>query len=356
MSSAVSRVERAIAGARRLADPSDPLGIAARARLPVTTGLSPEGVELALGRCLELSPSPDEVRALVASTPPAPRAHVLLSAEPFVAAHRAIAIALAASEEVFVRASRREPHMASLLREAAGGFDLVPDLAPEPGDHVWAYGSDEGLASFAASLPPGVVLHGHGAGFGVAVVTAESDVDHAAAAVAEDVVVLDQRGCASPRAALSIGSAEGAERFARALASALVEAERRVPRGPRSARDEAEVRRYLDAARVAGTALAAGHGAVGVGDKLFAAPQQRCLHVARFATDDEAVRAFAGVATDVTVLGGAGRSVERLAQIAPSARRVPLGSMQRLPFDGPVDRRPWRGVRPSGARDDQGGV
>ncbi len=45
---ALARVRRVVAAGRRIADPADTLGREARARLPETSGLSPEGVELAL--------------------------------------------------------------------------------------------------------------------------------------------------------------------------------------------------------------------------------------------------------------------------------------------------------------------
>src|SRR5690606_37489414 len=140
----LERVARYIEQARRLRAPADPLGAAARRELPAATGLSAAGVELALQEYLELDPSHQELETLCASTPEAARAHVLLSANVFVAAHRAIAVALAASEHVFVRPSRREPVMARLLHDASGdAFRIVSELAPVSGDHLYVYGSAE---------------------------------------------------------------------------------------------------------------------------------------------------------------------------------------------------------------------
>ncbi|HMJ11995.1 MAG TPA: proline dehydrogenase, partial [Polyangiaceae bacterium] len=96
----LGRVRRAVKAAACIADPAHPLGIRARAELPSATSLSPENVELCLRECLETSPSEAELMQLLKSTPLAPAAHVLLSANVFVGAHRAIAVALAASARV----------------------------------------------------------------------------------------------------------------------------------------------------------------------------------------------------------------------------------------------------------------
>src|SRR5690606_16289101 len=163
-----ARLERLLEAARGIRDPETPLGREARARLSVSTGLSAAGIELAISKCLETHPTEAELERLAASVESAPRAHVLLSANVFTAAHRAIALALAASEQVFVRPSRREPEMARLLlRGAPGLFTLVDPLEPEPGDALFAYGSDVTLNELRAALAPGVRLHGHGSGFGI---------------------------------------------------------------------------------------------------------------------------------------------------------------------------------------------
>ena len=116
-----ARLEPLLLSARSLADATTERGKLARTRLIASSGLSAEGVDLALTSCLEIAPIEAEIEALVRSTPTAQVAHVLLSANVFVAAHRAIAIGVAASETVCVRASRREPEMAELLLAGAPG-------------------------------------------------------------------------------------------------------------------------------------------------------------------------------------------------------------------------------------------
>lgn len=335
------RVERLLRAARTLADPTTELGRRARAELPETTRLSPEGVELALAECLEIQPTEAELTALAGSVRPAPRTLVLLPANVFVAAHRAIALALAASETVLVRPSRREPLFAELLARAEPGlFELVRELEPRPGDSLWAYGGDETLASVRSRLPGGVELHAQGPGYGVAVVGRESVTEATALALARDLVPFDQRGCLSPRAALVTGSADDARRFAELVAAALAELERAVPLGALDAEERADAARFRDTAAYAGALFPAGSGAVATfsGSGRVLAPSGRNLAV--FAVES-AHDALTPVAAELTALGLVVPSGERerLSRAFPGARTSALGAMQRPPFDGPADRR-----------------
>jgi hypothetical protein len=338
----VNRVQRLLAGARKIADPDHPLGRRARAILPRATGLSLEGVELALTRCLETAPSDAELCALSARVPPAPHAHVLLSANVFVAAHRAIALALAQSADVAVRPSRREPEMPRLLAEACPGlFRLVDELAPTPGDHVWAYGSDETLSKLRGELPAGIVYHAHGHGIGLAVVDAATEPGGAARALADDVIAFDQRGCLSPRIALVIGDAQAARDFAVAIARELARLGHDVPRGSLDPDELADIARYRDSMLYAAELLHAGKGYVGLdaeGRHVLVPPVGRNLHVVRI---DDPAPPLAALGARIAAIGVAGppELERRLSELLPRARLGPLGSMQRPPFDGPVDLR-----------------
>lgn len=345
ISARLARVERLVEAARRIADPADALGRRARELLPGATGLSAEGVEYALRRCLETQPTWSELRKLCEGAPATPRAHVLLSSNVFVAAHRAIAIALAASARVEVRASRREPEMVRLLVEGShGAFKLVDDLVPSPGDHVWAYGTDATLKSLRGELPAGVVLHAHGAGIGVAVVEPEAQdikLAIAARALAEDVVAFDQRGCASPRGAFVVGGADATRTFAEALVKELARLEHDVPRGELSRDELAEQTRWRDTALYAAELLPAGKGAVGLdveGGAVVVPPIGRNVHVMRV---DDASGVLASLAPSIVCAGVAGpaRATEEVRELLPRARVTALGKMQRPPLDGPVDLR-----------------
>jgi len=121
---------------------------------------------------------------------------------------------------------------------------------------IVASGSDEALRDVAARRPKASRLVGYGHRFSLAVVDADgcagSALDEAAAELALDVALWDQSGCLSPICAHVVGGESGApERFARALAGALADLARDLPRGEtpteahariRSERDEAAMR------------------------------------------------------------------------------------------------------------------
>lgn len=338
-----SRLERLLCGARRLADPADSLGRTARARLSRSSGLSPENVEWGLRHALEAAPSEAELDELGASVEPRARSHVLLSANVFVAAHRAIALALAASPQVYVRPSRREPEMTELLAEAAPGvFERVSELAPRPGDQVFAYGRAETLQRVADSLPVGVTLWRHGPGFGVVVASSPGpDSTDLARALSVDIAAFEQRGCLSPRVLLYEGGRDGASELARSVASALAERQREVPLGQLSEDERADIARYRDTLLYTGELYPAGDGFVGVaaaGSPLTLAPVGRNLHIIPVR---DAATQLASVATAVTTFAYVGPEAQRvrLAATLPNARVAEPGRMQTPRFDGPVDRR-----------------
>jgi hypothetical protein len=337
------RVRALVDGAARLADGTTELGRRARRELVAATGLSPEGVELALAESLEARVTDAELVKFCALVAPVPAAHVLLSANVFVAAHRAIALALAGSSRVAVRPSRREPVFARLLAEAAPDlFVVTSELSPAPGDAMWAYGADETLARVRASLPPDVAFHAHGSGIGVAVVDAAHADRDAARALARDVVPFDQRGCLSPRAVLFVGTPYEARAFAALVATELAELGERVPLGVLSPDEAADVTRFRDAFTVAGSVEPAGPGWIATGGPaaLAVAPIGRNLAITPC---DDPVRLLKPHASLVAALGSlAGRELQAsLLRALPDARPSPLGRMQRPPFDGPVDRRSW---------------
>ncbi len=350
----LGRVERVVAAGRRVADPGDPLGAEARRRLPGVSGLSPEGVELALADHLEVCPTADDLAALVGGAGSAPACHVVLSANVCVAALRAFAVAVATSEAVRVRPSRRDPVLAEILAAAlaedarfaaAGGLvAIVAEVAPRPGDELHVYGSDATVAALRPSVAAGVVVRGHGTGLGLAVIGAGCDLGGAAAALARDVVAFDQRGCLSPRVALVEGCAARAESFAVALDRELAAWGDRVPRGAMALEAVAEVALYRSAIEAIGTFHAGRAHAVGVDPSpraIVLAPADRVVHVVAAEAAD-AARLVGPWAPLVAALGAddlAAPLARAVAGITPGARRSALGSMQRPPLDGPVDRR-----------------
>lgn len=341
------RLYALLAAAEALADARSSFGKQARELLPATTGLSPEGVDHALRECLEHRAGRSTLSQWIRRASPSPRSHVLLSANVFTAAFRSIALALAQSEHVFVRASRREPVFPRLLEAASGGaFQLVPALSPTPGDHFWAYGTDATLAEVRRGLPSGVRFHGHGSGMGVAVfeptgTEREGQIDLYANALAEDVVAFDQRGCASPRLVLVHGSDAHAREMTKALARALTRWEDAVPRGALFDDERAEAERYAVTMTYVGGAESAGKGLVvhdPVADRLFLPPVGRYLGVVRISALDPILKQLDARLTTVGVAGH--ESLPGRVQALLGKRRVvDWGKMQKPALDGPLDLR-----------------
>jgi hypothetical protein len=341
------RLEPLFAAARRLAAPDDVAAEAARTRIAASSGLSQAGVELALALSLEKAPSDAELHALAKSVPQgAANAHVLLSANVFVATHRAIALALAAAPRVFVRASRREPEMARWYADAAPGlFELVSTLEPEAGDVVFAYGGAPALARVIPAFPQST-LKAYGPGFGLvacegAELRDEQRRSELGRHIALDAVLFDQRGCLSPRLVLVEGDMALALKLAEAIAAALEHFATEVPLGRVTAEERAEIRRYGETMTYAGELCVTAAGAVGVAAldaPPLLSPVARTLHIAPVTNAIERARALAADVTSVAV-AGATNFRAALTKALPEARLTEPGMLQRPAFDGPVDRR-----------------
>lgn len=277
---------------------------------------------------------------------------MILPSNVFVAAHRALALALASSADVRVKPSRREPVFVELLAEAAPGlFEIVPGSGEYPwhavrgGDHVWAYASDQTLSTLARALPAGAVLHAHGAGFGVAVV-ALGDRSHwreSARGLAVDTALFEQRGCLSPRLVLAQGELAAAEAFAELLALSLSELAEHCPPARFEPAEQAANAWFRQRSAALGRVFAAGTGAVAVHEttSLLAAlpPAGRNLLVVPV-TEQALAHALAELEPHVTIAGCSSPTLaHEVARALPRARIAPLGQMQSPPFDGPVDRR-----------------
>ena len=346
--SRVADVRRLLASARAVYE--------GRARIAPTlaaaTGLTPEGVELGFAS-LEREATDAELHALVAGAGETSHVHVVLSANVFVAPLRALAIARAAADRVTVRPSPRDPALALALLEAAasGGDEAFARVDERDAFHVergeiHVYGGDATIAAVCARARPGVIVRGHAAGMGVALVSPGAELGAAADSLALDIVVFDQRGCLSPRVAVVLGDASRAERFAEAVHAALRSWEARVPRGRLFEDERIDARRWRDTFAFAGRVWDAGGGAVALaltaeGTPLCVPPAGRHLTVVAAASGHAVAMALEPIAPRIVAVGT--DAPRELGTLAPAhARLSALGAMQRPPLDGPVDRRSRR--------------
>jgi acyl-CoA reductase-like NAD-dependent aldehyde dehydrogenase len=313
-----------------------------------STGLSTEGVELALARHVEVDATEAELAALVAHAGDVSRVTVVLSANVFVGALRAVALARAASNDVVVRPSRRDPAFAHALVDAAIArgdqhvrLDDQLDVATVDDGEIHVYGRDDTIAEVRAKANPRVRVRGHGSGMGVVWISGEADLTRSARGLADDIVVFDQRGCLSPRIAFVLGDEARASELADALHAELDRLDVSVPRGAVPADERAAAGRYIATMTYACRALVGNQHAIGVaapGAPVVLPPPYRHLHVAACATLEDAAKLLAPLANGVITVGSDAPSSARV--LAPAwARIAPLGMMQRPPLDGPVDLR-----------------
>lgn len=304
------------------------------------TGLSAEGVELALTKHLEIDATDDEIARLESSTPKTSRVTVILAANVFVGALRAIAVARAAAPLVVVRPSRRDPTFARILVSEANdpAITLVDELdvgSVNEGE-IHVYGRDDTIAEVRARANPRVVVRGHGSGMGVAYVT---DVTQARS-LADDVVVFDQRGCLSPRIALVEGDDARALAFAEALHAELEVFDTSIPRGQVPGDERAAIGSYAATMTYASRMLVGKSHGVGVaprGAPLLLPPPYRHVHVAPVADVAQAAKLLEPLAKGIAVIGANDTSVADA--LAIRVRTTSIGRMQRPPLDGPVDLR-----------------
>ncbi|MGE5784545.1 MAG: acyl-CoA reductase [Myxococcales bacterium] len=340
----MARVRHWLDCLKPIATRTHPLGQLARRELPDVTGLSDQNVAWALENAFECNASDSEIRDLVTNTVVSPLAHVVLSANVFVAAVRAIAIALASSSQVRVRASRREALTARLLQMAApGSFELVDNIDVRGGEHLWAYGSDTTLTELRRQLAPGSVLHAHGEGYGIFALERSALLNHQDFdAMALDIAVFDQRGCLSPRCVLFEGTDASALEFAQRLLDAMTRIERTLPLGRIDATSLAMRTRYRETWRYLGHVFESSGGLISVDldhNASFDAPgPYRAVHVR---VVDDIATALAAHGHSVTNVGHqpGGPLSAMLSRLIPRARQSAFGCMQRPPLDGPADRR-----------------
>ena len=218
-------------------------------------------------------------------------------------------------------------------------LDESLDLTSIVDGEVHVYGHDETIALVRQQTAARV--RGHGSGMGVVWLSSNADVEASARALADDVVVFDQRGCLSPRIALLQGDEARAALFAEALHQELERGAALVPRGEVPAEARAEAARYLTTMTYAGRALVGSQHGLGIGPPeaaLVLPPPYRHLHLVACPSLALGSALLAPFAKGVVTLGSDDPAAARA--LAPGGARVAvLGAMQRPPLDGPVDLR-----------------
>jgi Acyl-CoA reductase (LuxC) len=303
--------------------------------LAASTGLSPEGVLFALEHSLERDVSQQKIEVFAARARPHDGVLVVLSSNIFLGCVRALAWAVASSQNVSVRPSRRESRFFELVHAElrARGFALpIADSVAEASHGViHVYGSDETIASITlgARLP----VQGFGTGFGVA---SASVSEASARLIARDIVLFDQRGCLSPRVVLVPGDLGEAERMAQLLSQALSEQNANVPRGHQSEAEQAESALYTEVVRATGSATVGASACVGASNAFLLPPSGRNIHVVPIA---QALPALNRAASKISAWGTDLDASLPRSITAFRGRISALGTMQSPPFDGPVDLR-----------------
>jgi acyl-CoA reductase-like NAD-dependent aldehyde dehydrogenase len=342
------RIETLLVAARRAFGPRrDPALVHA---LAVESGLHAANVSRALDEVLELEPTDEELALMIERAPERTAVLVILAANVFLAPFRAIAWALAESERVIVRTSRRAPTFARTLIEhvPALGIELLPlsdDAARDmreaiaalpAGAAVHAYGTSATIDAVAeAAALRGIHAELHGPGFGAIVAESEAIIANAEA-IARDVSFFDQGGCLSPRVVLAIGNSSAA---VDALHRALARVGDEVPRRTLDPVESSALARSRDAAIFAGRALEGSEHIVLELPEATLAPPGRALVVVPATSSADALSRLRALGTELATIGTSSDLEGVVRSSFPSVRVAHLGRMQRPPLDGPVDLR-----------------
>ncbi|MEQ1566843.1 MAG: acyl-CoA reductase [Myxococcota bacterium] len=313
---------------------------------PATIGspLSPAGVRAALDAALEPLTDDALARAASVSGRPFSTACVVVARTVFTAPLEWCAVLLARGTAVVVKhpegAPGLAPHLVAAAREVGLPLGATADRTAVFGPELLvAMGNDDTIGALSGVPAERALLFG--ARFSIAWVREVRSLE----AVAADAALHDGRGCMSPVAvATPLPFAE----VLPALAAAMANAERAVPRGAISAWEAARIRDRRALARAVGQAVEGpGWAAHGLPPDRFdptALPRVLAVHtlpdLAAFTRwIGPAAAHLSTVATDdPSLLPGEGA---RGPILFPGARVVPVGAAQRPPLDRLHDGVDW---------------
>ncbi|MBX6363094.1 MAG: acyl-CoA reductase [Gemmatimonadetes bacterium] len=274
----VARIARAIdRAAARLADPADPLRVAADVALPAATGLSAPMARHVLDRALldwrepalhalladELGdpavlddfrprPARPDTTRHVRAFGPALAFHVFAGNVPGVAV-TSIVRSLLVKAATLGKTAADEPALAPLFARALadvcpeladvlavtywpGGHEAIEAVALREADAVVVYGGGAAEESLRRRTPPGTPFLAHGPRYSFGLIGREALTADRAPALADDVAhavaLFDQQGCVSPHMVyVEQGGEVSPREFAALIAGALERLEAALPRG-----------------------------------------------------------------------------------------------------------------------------
>jgi acyl-CoA reductase LuxC len=197
----------------------------------VLGGVQREPAAALLARARPAAENAGSVLAILASNLPALAVQPLL---PALLVRRPVLLKSPSAEPLFAPAflaalTRREPRLAGAVAAATwpgGAKDLEEPVLAGVGT-VLAYGESETLEDLKRRAPGKVI--GYGPQTSLAAIGAKVDPREAAAGLARDVALFDQRGCLSVAAVYTAGDAPA---LAGRLSEALQDLGRRWPPGP----------------------------------------------------------------------------------------------------------------------------
>ncbi len=250
----------------------------------------------------------------------------------------------------FARAlAERDPELAKCVAVThwpGGSHDLEAVAFSEAGAVV-AYGSDEAIADISCRVPPQTRLIGYPNRLGAALISRSALSRESLAGLvrgaAADVAAFDQQGCVSPHTIyLERGGAVSPLDFAQALAGALDDLAKEIPRGKLAPGDSVLIHQLRAQAEVRGaTVLASEPGTewtviVEAGPGFEPSTLNRVIHLRTVDELDEALGALAGIGRHLQTVALAAEPAERR-ELA--ARLGALGATRVVP----IGRAAWPG-------------
>jgi hypothetical protein len=346
----------------------DPLSVERRdldPRLAAACGLSPAGVAAGLEAVLWGVRGEPARRLLSAAqgAAPSPRGLtlVVLAANLPGLAVQPLLRGLARGDSVLLKSARSEPwfapaFVAALTAVEAALGDCVAALAWPGGDveietplaeiahRVEVFGGQDAVESWRRRA--GDRLLAYGPRSSIAVVARGADLAAAAAGLARDIALFDQRGCLSPQAIFVEGDAN---RLAAELAAALGTIAREIPAGPALAPELAAVQQVRAEAEMRGLtapAMPIEEGTVIVETRaaLEASPGRRTVRLYpldSLAALPSALVPWRGRIQGAALGGEPGDEIRRALRELGVTRLAPAGELQRpeADWDG-ADRAP----------------